>query len=82
VAVRIGATSGDPNPGRDRVPEPGQDQFTLAAGQSLPPGSGRVLAAQMSGSGTTHPTSVDTHTVTYTTGGTACTQSGHLMEIA
>jgi endo-1,4-beta-xylanase len=52
-------------------------QFTLAAGQTLAPASGRVFAAQTSGSGTVHPTSGDTYTVTYTTGGQSFTQSGH-----
>jgi len=51
--------------------------FTLAAGQTLPMGSGRTFAAQTSGTGTAHPTAGDTFTVTYTTGGTTFTQSGH-----
>jgi hypothetical protein len=52
-------------------------QFTLAAGQSLGPGTNRTFAAQMSGSGTIHPTSGDTYTVTYTTGGVSFTQTGN-----
>ena len=51
-------------------------QFTLAAGQTLGPGTNRTLAAQMSGTGTVHPTSGDTYTVTYTTGGQTFTQTG------
>jgi endo-1,4-beta-xylanase len=51
-------------------------QFTLAAGQTLGPASDRVFAAQTSGSGAVHPTSGDTYTVTYTTGGQSFTQSG------
>jgi endo-1,4-beta-xylanase len=51
-------------------------QFTLAAGQTLGPATGRIFAAQTGGSGTTHPTTGDTFTVTYTTGGQSFTQSG------
>jgi len=51
-------------------------QFTLAAGQTLT-GANRLFAAQMTGSGTVHPTSGDTYTVTYTTGGVSFTQTGH-----
>jgi hypothetical protein len=51
-------------------------QFNLAAGQTLA-GTNRLFAAQMSGSGTVHPTSGDTYTVTYTTGGVSFTQTGH-----
>jgi endoglucanase len=51
-------------------------QFTLAAGQTLGPGTNRSFAVQMSGNGTVHPTSGDTYTVTYTTGGQTFTQSG------
>ena len=51
--------------------------FTLAAGQTLGPGSGWTFAAQMSGSGTAHPTAGDTFTVAYTTGGASFTQTGH-----
>jgi len=52
-------------------------QFTLAAGQMLGTGTNRLFAAQMTGSGTVHPTSGDTYTVTYTTGGVSFTQTGH-----
>src|SRR5262249_32435251 len=52
-------------------------QFTLAAGQTLGTGSSRTFAAQSSGTGTVHPTSGDTFTVTYTTGGVTFTQTGH-----
>jgi endo-1,4-beta-xylanase len=41
--------------------------FTLASGQTLGPGT-YTLGAQMSGSGTTHPTSGDTFTVTSSAG--------------
>jgi hypothetical protein len=51
-------------------------QFNLAAGQTLT-GTNRLFAAQMTGSGTVHPTSGDTFTVTYTTGGVSFTQTGH-----
>jgi len=51
--------------------------FNLAAGQTLGAGTNRAFAAQMSGSGTTHPTAGDTWVVTYTTGGVAFTQTGH-----
>src|SRR5215475_5127288 len=52
-------------------------QFNLAAGQTLGTGTNRLFAAQMSGSGTVHPTSGDTYTVTYTIGGVSFTQTGH-----
>jgi hypothetical protein len=52
-------------------------QFNLAAGQTLGTATNRIFAAQMSGSGTVHPTSGDTYTVTYTTGGVSFTQTGH-----
>jgi hypothetical protein len=52
-------------------------QFTLAAGQTLGAGTGRLFAAQANGSGTAHPTAGDTFTITYTTGGQTFTQSGH-----
>jgi len=52
-------------------------QFALAAGQTLGTGANRTFAAQMSGSGTTHPTAGDTWVVTYTTGGVTYTQTGH-----
>jgi hypothetical protein len=52
-------------------------QFSLATGQTLGPGANRLFAAQMSGTGTVHPTTGDTYTVTYTTGGVSFTQTGH-----
>jgi GH35 family endo-1,4-beta-xylanase len=52
-------------------------QFSLASGQTLGPGTNRVFAAQTSGAGTIHPTTGDTYTVTYTTGGASFTQTGH-----
>jgi hypothetical protein len=51
-------------------------QFTLAAGQTLGTGS-KLFAAQTGGTGTVHPTAGDTFTVTYTSGGTSFTQTGH-----
>jgi len=48
-------------------------QFTLG---SLSPGANRSFAVQTNGSGTAHPTSGDTYTVTYTVGGVARTRSG------
>jgi len=51
--------------------------FSLAAGQTLPAGANRLFAAQASGSGTAHPTSGDTFTVTSTSGGATVTQPGH-----
>jgi hypothetical protein len=51
-------------------------QFSLAAGQTLGTGN-RLFAAQTSGTGTVHPFTGDTYTVTYTTGGTSFTQTGH-----
>ena len=49
----------------------------LAAGQTLGTGTSWTFAAQTSGSGTVHPTTGDTYTVTYTTGGVTFTQSGN-----
>jgi len=51
--------------------------FTLNSGQTLSPGTNYLFAAQTSGSGTLHPVSGDTYTVTYTTGGQTFTQSGN-----
>jgi endo-1,4-beta-xylanase len=51
-------------------------QFALAPGQTLGTGTDRTFAAQMGGTGTVHPTSGDTWTVTYTSGGQTVTQSG------
>ena len=51
--------------------------YTLAAGQTLPPGGGWMIGSQYSGNGTPHPTVGDTYTVTVTSGGVTSTQSGH-----
>ena len=51
--------------------------FTLNAGQTLPASTGRTFAVQTSGNGSLHPTAGDTYTVTYTSGGTTTTTSGH-----
>ncbi|HKE96600.1 MAG TPA: hypothetical protein VKB34_19985 [Povalibacter sp.] len=50
-------------------------QYTLSSG-SIGPSNNMTFAAQASGTGTAHPTSGDTYTVTYTTGGQTFTQSG------
>jgi hypothetical protein len=50
-------------------------QFNLVPGQTLQPEPNRVCAAQTNGTGTTHPTSGDTATITYTTGGVAHTET-------
>jgi predicted carbohydrate-binding protein with CBM5 and CBM33 domain len=50
--------------------------WTLASGQTLNASTMRTFAAQLGGTGTAHPTSGDTWTVAYTTGGVARTQSG------
>ena len=50
--------------------------FTLNAGQTLPASTARTFAVQTSGNGTLHPTSGDTWTVSYTTGGQSFTTSG------
>ena len=52
-------------------------QFTLAAGQTLPASTGRTFAVQTSGNGSLHPTAGDTYSVTYTSGGTTTTTTGH-----
>jgi hypothetical protein len=52
-------------------------QFNLAAGQTLGAGTGWLFDAQMGGNGTAHPTTGDTFTTTYTTGGQTFTQNGH-----
>jgi hypothetical protein len=52
-------------------------QYTLGAGQTLAPGTGWLFAAQSGGSGTTHPTSGDTYTLTYTADGAIHTLTGH-----
>lgn len=51
-------------------------QFTLASGQTLGPATNRSFVAQTGGAGTAHPTTGDTWTITYTTGGQSYTQSG------
>jgi endoglucanase len=51
-------------------------QYNLSAAQTLSPGS-YLFDAQMSATGTAHPTTGDTFTVTYTTGGQTFTQTGH-----
>ncbi|HEV7608566.1 MAG TPA: cellulase family glycosylhydrolase [Steroidobacteraceae bacterium] len=50
--------------------------YQLAAGQTIAAGTGRTFAAQISGNGTPHPTSGDSWSVTYTSGGTTTTASG------
>ena len=50
--------------------------WTLGAGQTLAAGTGRVFAAQVGGTGSSHATSGDTWSVTYTSGGTSTTASG------
>jgi hypothetical protein len=50
--------------------------FTLNAGQTLPAGTGRTFAVQTSGNGSLHPTSGDTWTVSYTSGGQTSSASG------
>ncbi len=51
--------------------------WQLAAGQTLPAGTGRLFAAQFGGNGTAHPTAGDLYAVTYTSGGVTSTVSGH-----
>jgi beta-galactosidase len=51
-------------------------QFHLVAGQSLSPGNGWIFAAQSSGTGTAHPVTGDTWTISYTTGGQSFSQTG------
>lgn len=50
-------------------------QFNLVPGQTLQPEPNRVCAAQTNGTGTIHPTSGDTATITYTTGGVTRTET-------
>jgi chitin-binding protein len=50
--------------------------WTLNAGQTLNAATMRTFAAQLGGTGTTHPVTGDTWTVNYTTGGVARTQTG------
>jgi endoglucanase len=51
-------------------------QFTLAAGNSLGPGTNWQFSSQMNGTGMARSTNGDTYTVTYTTGGVSYTQTG------
>ena len=51
-------------------------QFGLAPGQTLSTGNGRIFAAQRGGTGSAHPTTGDTWTVTYTSGGVTTTLNG------
>ena len=51
-------------------------QFTLGSGQTLSPATSRTFAVQTSGTGTAHPMSGDTYSVTYTAGGVTHTQNG------
>ena len=51
--------------------------FTLNAGQTLTPATGRTFAVQMGGTGTVHPSAGDTYTVNYTAGGQSATLTGH-----
>lgn len=53
-------------------------QYTLNSGQTLGVGTNWTFAAPSSGNGAVHPTSGDTYTVSYTTGGTNFSQLGHL----
>jgi chitin-binding protein len=50
--------------------------WTLNAGQTLNAATMRTFAAQLGGTGTVHPVTGDTWTVSYTTGGVARTQTG------
>jgi endoglucanase len=50
--------------------------FTLASGQTLGASTSRTFAVQTGGNGTPHPTSGDTWTVSYTTGGQSFTTTG------
>jgi hypothetical protein len=50
--------------------------YTWTLSGQLTPGSGRLFVAQMNGTGTAHPSSGDTWTVTFTVGGQNFTQSG------
>ena len=51
-------------------------QFTLAPGQTLGAGTNRTFAAQTTGTGTAHPTTGDSWTVIYTSGGQTVTRTG------
>ncbi len=51
--------------------------FTLNSGQAISPGTNSLLAAQFSGTGTTHSTTSDLWTITTTSGGATNTLNGH-----
>jgi len=51
--------------------------FTLASGQTLGAGTNKQFHATTNGNGTTHVSTADTWSITYTTGGVAYTNSGH-----
>ena len=51
--------------------------FTLNAGQTLSPGTGRAFAVQMGGTGTVHPVAGDTYVVNSTSGGQNLSLTGH-----
>jgi hypothetical protein len=50
--------------------------YNLTPGQTISPGTNYLFDAQMGGTGTAHPTTGDSYTITYTTGGTLFTKSG------
>jgi hypothetical protein len=51
-------------------------QYSLSSGQTLGAGSGWLFDAQAGGSGTAHPATGDTYSVTYVTGGQSFTVTG------
>jgi pectate lyase len=51
--------------------------FTLSNGQTLGAGTGKLFAAQFSGTGTAHPTTGDIWSVTATSNGSTTTLNGH-----
>lgn len=51
--------------------------YTLNAGQTLPVGTNQTFGAQITGTGTPHPTTGDTYSITATSGGVSNTLSGH-----
>ena len=51
--------------------------YTLTSGQTIPPGSNQLAAAQFSGNGTAHATTGDLWSITTTSGGITNTVSGH-----
>lgn len=52
-------------------------QYMVGVGQSLPAGASWIFAAQASGSGSVHPTSGDSYTLSYTADGISYTATGH-----